>query len=30
MDAAKAHGCTQVMAKGQFSTRLPALLGELR
>ena len=30
MDAAKAHGCTQVMAKGQFANRLPALLGELR
>jgi hypothetical protein len=30
MDAARARGCTQVMAKGQFSSRLPALLGELR
>jgi hypothetical protein len=29
MDAARAHGCTQVMAKGQFSTRLPALLAEV-
>lgn len=30
MDAAKAKGCTQVMAKGQFSNRLPAILGELK
>jgi hypothetical protein len=30
MDAARAHGCTQVMAKGQFSNRLASLLGELR
>jgi hypothetical protein len=30
MDAAKAHGCTQVMAKGEFAKRLPALLAELK
>jgi AmiR/NasT family two-component response regulator len=27
MEAARAAGCTQVMAKGEFATRLPALLG---
>jgi hypothetical protein len=30
MDAAKAHGCTQVMAKGEFAKRLPSLLAELK
>ena len=30
MDAARAKGCTKVMAKGQFSNQLPALLGELK
>lgn len=30
MDAARARGCTRVMAKGQFSNQLAALLGELR
>jgi hypothetical protein len=29
MDAARARGCAQVMAKGQFSTALPRLLAEL-
>jgi hypothetical protein len=29
MDQARAHGCHQVMAKGQFSNQLPALLGKL-
>ena len=29
MDAARARGCTQVMAKGQFSNQLPAILGEV-
>jgi hypothetical protein len=29
MDAARAHGCTRVMAKGQFSNQLAAVLGEL-
>jgi hypothetical protein len=29
MDAARARGCTRVMAKGQFANQLPALLGEL-
>jgi hypothetical protein len=30
MDAARAKGCTKVMAKGGFANQLPALLGELR
>jgi DNA-binding NtrC family response regulator len=30
MDQARAKGCGQVMAKGQFSTVLPKLLGALR
>jgi hypothetical protein len=30
MDAARAKGCTKVMAKGQFSNQLPAILGELK
>ena len=30
MDAARAKGCTRVMAKGQFSNQLPAILGELK
>jgi hypothetical protein len=30
MDAARAKGCTKVMAKGQFANQLPSLLGELR
>lgn len=29
MDTARARGCTQVMAKGQFSTSLPRLLAQL-
>ena len=29
MDAARAKGCTQVLAKGQFANRLPALLAEI-
>ncbi|MBC8133223.1 MAG: hypothetical protein H7X95_09610 [Deltaproteobacteria bacterium] len=29
MDAARAGGCKQVMAKGQFSTALPRLLAQL-
>jgi hypothetical protein len=30
MDAARAHGCTQVMAKGEFAKRLPSLLAQLK
>ena len=30
MDAARAKGCTRVLAKGQFSNQLPAILGEVR
>jgi hypothetical protein len=30
MDAARARGCTRVLAKGQFSNQLPAILGELK
>lgn len=30
MDQARAQGCTRVMAKGQFSKELPALLAKLR
>ena len=29
MDAARAKGCTQVLTKGAFSTRLPSLLSEI-
>jgi CheY-like chemotaxis protein len=29
MEAARARGCTQVMAKGQFANALPKLLGDL-
>ncbi|MES1171813.1 MAG: hypothetical protein ABUL77_01140 [Bacteroidota bacterium] len=29
MDEARARGCAQVMAKGQFSTALPKLLAQL-
>jgi hypothetical protein len=29
MDAARAHGCGQVMAKGQFANALPRLLASL-
>jgi len=29
MDAARARGCAQVMAKGQFSAALPRLLAQL-
>ena len=30
MDAARARGCTKVLAKGQFANQLPAILGELK
>jgi hypothetical protein len=30
MDEARARGCGQVMAKGQFANSLPKLFGELR
>jgi len=29
MDSARAHGCQEVLAKGQFSTRLPQLIAAL-
>jgi CheY-like chemotaxis protein len=30
MDEARAHGCTQVLAKGQFAKMLPGLLAEIK